>query len=49
MPMTGSKCDTSGVYRCDSCRQTIPLSKGETFPPCAVERKAVNWTLVRTA
>lgn len=50
MPSTGQKCEESGVYQCSSCKQqTIPLSKGETFPPCATERKAVNWVLIRRA
>jgi hypothetical protein len=50
MPHTGQTCPESGVYRCDSCSTTIPLSKGERFPPCAREGgKSVNWTLARRA
>lgn len=40
---TGTKCRLSGVYR--SGRTTIPLSKGETFPPC--DGEGAKWTLVR--
>lgn len=33
---TGEKCAQSGVYYCQSHpANTIPLSKGETFPPCS--------------
>ena len=33
MPTTGSKCQTSGIYRGDcTCGKEIALSKGETFP-----------------
>jgi hypothetical protein len=50
MPSTGETCQESGVYQCTSCnKQTIPLSKGERFPPCASERKAVNWRLIQKA
>jgi hypothetical protein len=50
MPRTGETCQTSGVYKCDTCTNTIPLSKTERFPPCSVEGgKAVNWTLKQTA
>ncbi len=36
MPTTGQICEQSGVYRCSThSSQEIPLSKGETFPPCA--------------
>ena len=50
MPRTGQMCQESGVYKCDSCNTTIPLSKTEIFPPCADEGgKAVNWILVRKA
>jgi len=32
---TGEKCQESGVYYCSThIANTIPLSKGETFPPC---------------
>ena len=48
MPTTGTKCQTSGIYR-SSCsgRTEIALSKSETFPPCSHCRTAVTWTLVR--
>ena len=33
---TGQKCQTSGVYYCSKHpTNEIPLSKGETFPPCS--------------
>ena len=48
MPHTGQKCPESGVYKCDKCGTTIPLSKDEIFPPCNKDG-AVNWTLVRKA
>ncbi|MBI5324969.1 MAG: hypothetical protein HZB41_06820 [Ignavibacteriae bacterium] len=33
---TGQKCKESGVYYCSiHTANTIPLSKGETFPPCS--------------
>lgn len=41
---TGSKCRTSGVYR--SGDTTIPLSRGERFPPAG---KGARWTLVSEA
>lgn len=48
---TGSKCTVSGVYRCSThSSNTIPLSKGETFPPCSVNRgHGTTWILVRMA
>lgn len=34
--ITGEKCQTSGVYYCvRHTENTIPLSNGETFPPCS--------------
>ena len=50
---TGHKCQQSGVYRSE-CHpsQEIPLSKGETFPPCrgaGLQGHATTWTLVRYA
>jgi hypothetical protein len=51
MNTTGSKCTQSGVYKCSlHTSNTIPLSKGETFPPCSVGGgHAATWLLVRTA
>ena len=49
---TGQKCEQSGVYRCTShSRQEIPLSKGETFPPCKGDGSghSTTWELVRKA
>lgn len=32
---TGEKCQQSGIYYCQTYpTNTIPLAKGETFPPC---------------
>ena len=47
---TGETCQTSGVYRSTDCRPTqeIPLSLGETFPPCP-GGPAATWSLVRRA
>lgn len=48
---TGQKCPESGVYKCSiHSNNTIPLSKGETFPPCSRNGgHAANWILVRKA
>ena len=48
---TGEKCHVSGVYKCQTHQSnTIPLSKGETFPPCSWGNgHATTWILVRTA
>lgn len=51
---TGQTCQVSGVYRCVNCKNPggsyeIPLSKGETFPPCRKCNAAVTWRLVRRA
>ena len=57
---TGQTCQTSGVYRfvrhMSSCRCTptaeereIPLSRGETFPPCRSTSTGVVWKLIRYA
>ncbi len=36
MASTGQTCQTSGVYKCKThSSNKIPLSKGETFPPCS--------------
>lgn len=50
---TGEKCPTSGLYA-HPCigkgggKNTIPLSKTETFPPCR-SCGSVKWTLVMAA
>jgi len=51
MPSTGQKCTQSGVYKCSQHpSNTIPLSKGETFPPCSLGGgHSANWILVRLA
>lgn len=48
---TGQKCPRSGVYRCTRHpRNTIPLSQGETFPPCSWDGgHAATWELVSLA
>ncbi len=48
---TGEKCQTSGVYYCVRHPQNeIPLSKGETFPPCRNDNgHATTWILRRKA
>jgi len=48
---TGEKCQISGVYRCGMhSGNTIPLSKGETFPPCSLSHgHSTIWILVRAA
>jgi hypothetical protein len=48
---TGEKCPQSGVYRCSThTGNTIPLSKGETFPPCSWGGgHGTNWILVSLA
>jgi len=50
---TGEKCKQSGVYICVECekegkKNEIPLSKGETFPPCNYHG-STTWRLVRPA
>lgn len=52
MGKTGEKCQQSGVYRCNMhSSYEIPLSKGETFPPCnsGGGSHAATWVLVRKA
>ena len=45
---TGQKCPESGVWESQSNPSTtIPLSKGETFPP--YNNKSVTWKLIRYA
>jgi len=49
---TGEKCLLSGVYRCTTHpSQKIPLSKGETFPPCKGDGRGHSavWVLVSKA
>lgn len=48
---TGQKCPKSGVYKCSKhSSNTIPLSKGETFPPCSHDGgHAATWKLVKIA
>jgi hypothetical protein len=48
---TGEKCQTSGVYYCTTHPSNeIPLSKGETFPPCSLHGgHAATWILRRRA
>ena len=48
---TGEICQQSGVYQCSShASNTIPLSKGERFPPCSVGGgHGTTWILIRKA
>jgi len=48
---TGQTCTESGVYRCSvHTSNTIPLSKGERFPPCGLGGgHSATWQLVRKA
>ena len=48
---TGETCQESGVYKCSThTAQTIPLAKGNTFPPCASGgRHSTTWILVHRA
>jgi hypothetical protein len=47
---TGQTCQTSGDYRADCTdRTSIPLARGNTFPPCGKCHRAVTWTLYRYA
>ncbi|MFN0213164.1 MAG: hypothetical protein ACKVT2_02825 [Saprospiraceae bacterium] len=48
---TGTICQVSGVYQCQlHTWNTIPLSKGERFPPCSAGNgHATTWVLVKTA
>ena len=46
---TGEKCLRSGLYKCLQHSQTIPLSKGEIFPPCRIEggeSHGADWELI---
>jgi hypothetical protein len=51
MGRTGEKCKQSGVYKCQThSGYEIPLSEGETFPPCNSNGShATTWILVRKA
>ncbi len=51
MYKTGQICPESGVYKCSKHpSNTIPLSKGETFPPCSCGGgHGATWVLVRKA
>lgn len=48
---TGETCQMSGVYKCDTHNSnTIPLSKGERFPPCSLGGgHGTTWRFVRSA
>ena len=48
---TGEKCQKSGVYYCvRHPSNEIPLSKGETFPPCSRDAgHGTTWILRRAA
>jgi hypothetical protein len=48
MPSTGDTCQTSGKYKCSThTSNTIPLSKGEKFPPCGRDGgHSATWILV---
>lgn len=48
---TGEKCLQSGIYKCSKHQNnTIPLSKGETFPPCSRDGgHGATWILVTAA
>jgi len=48
---TGETCQQSGVYYCSvHTSNEIPLSKGETFPPCSWDDgHGATWILRRKA
>jgi hypothetical protein len=51
---TGEINPVSGVFACTSCekagrRNTIPLTKGEKFPPCSKCSAGVTWRLQQYA
>ena len=48
---TGESCQESGVYKCSTHpTNTIPLAKGNKFPPCSLGGgHSTTWTLVRRA
>lgn len=45
---TGGICQVSGKYKCsEHPSNTIPISKGETFPPCSWGGgHSANWIFV---
>lgn len=48
---TGQTCQVSGIYKCTQHpSNTIPLAKGNTFPPCPLGRgHAATWILIQRA
>jgi hypothetical protein len=48
---TDETCKESGIYKCDTHNaNTIPLSKGERFPPCSWGNgHSATWRFVRSA
>lgn len=44
---TGQTCPESGVWKAIGYMETIPLAKGNTFPP--YNRQAVSWQLIQYA
>ncbi len=48
---TGEKCQVSGVYFCSTHpSNTIPLAKGNTFPPCSMgSGHSATWILKQRA
>jgi hypothetical protein len=48
---TGEKCKQGGIYKCSiHPKNEIPLSQGETFPPCSYDGgHAATWVLVVVA
>ncbi|MEQ8926081.1 MAG: hypothetical protein RLO81_09735 [Fulvivirga sp.] len=49
MPKTGEKCTQGGIYMCSIHEDNeIPISKGETFPPCPYDGgHGASWILIR--
>ena len=45
---TGSTNPESGLYMCTGCKEIIPLSKGERFPPCT-DCGSATWMMVAVA
>lgn len=48
---TGEVCPESGIYQCQTHQSnTIPLSRGERFPPCSWGGgHGTTWVLVKRA